>query len=249
MKKILLIATLALLVVSCDNSIEGKIKKEFKKYIELNFDNPNDITEIVSIEPIDSLNYDQLCKAMISSVEWLISTDSLYAIHYKYSQNQLWEKIDIIESKIKGGDYELGRQFNEVCNLHEDMAKYVAYSFYPEKAALIELKDELIDSTKVNINLPNLCVYKIKFRQKIEENIIMKEYYCYRDISTDDKKMNYDFKDHPMKINEISEYNEDLGKISLVTKGAINLKDEYISIRKKGIEAKTKLIYYINVNY
>lgn len=108
MKKILLLAILVISFVSCeDNSPKGKIEKAFREYVKKNFDDPNGIKEVTSIDVVDTINIhdfisdigklimicekkDSLCEAtynmIMDATKGVNSIKSNYRVKEKYNK-------------------------------------------------------------------------------------------------------------------------------------------------------------------
>ena len=54
------------LLTSCTQTKEDKIRNEFKNYVSSNFDDPNSLKEIVSVEQIDTITYEGIRNGVIA---------------------------------------------------------------------------------------------------------------------------------------------------------------------------------------
>ncbi|PTL34637.1 hypothetical protein C7120_09050 [Prevotella sp. oral taxon 376] len=56
MRKIFLILSATIFLISCGSSYERKVKAAFKSYVSTHFDNPKDLKEIVAIDSCDTIS-------------------------------------------------------------------------------------------------------------------------------------------------------------------------------------------------
>lgn len=181
MKKITFILVAIFILYGCDNSIESRIKKEFKTYIKNNFDNPNLVKEIVSVEAADTISN----RANLVSIKKVLS---------------LSEESDSLSEYLlqKNKNFHLKREleYNDRRIVNESI-NFILDHIIDANIAKRTLKD-YVDSFKLMI--PKYG-YKIKYRVKVGDELQMKEYYAYRDSATNEIK----FQDHLYAIKDMPE--------------------------------------------
>lgn len=218
MKKNILFILLVffLIFVSCENSTEGRIKKEFKKYVSLNFDDPNSFKKLLSIEPNDT--------ASLSSVLEVTK----FGLEVGQSTNNWCDSIGDINSEM----------INEIANeIKRNSRSYVQSLRAAElvKEIYADLNEEL-ELVKSNMIIKNkieqaikdsqyeapIYEYSIKFREQYNDKLRLAEHFAYIDSSTTEITI----KPNKLQVNEIS------SQITYLLK----LNDEYSSNIKSRIQ-------------
>lgn len=234
------------MAISCDNSIEGQIEKEFKHYVELNFDNPKDITEIVSVQLTDTTCYSRLKNAMEMTFDILEQTEEIYEIKQDMQMKRFREILATREGDLSE-DYRARLMLQGVM---QGISKHIAYveEYALDKSYYTKKKAELIDSTKVDSDYAIVCNYKIKFRQKENENILMKEYFCYQNIALEPDLRKLIIQDQEMELDEISDYDKTLGEMMDITLKTLKLNEAYKKVCDERYDAIDKFIGHIEMN-
>ena len=102
MKRIFFVLFIVMTFFGCQKSNEDKIEKSFKDYVRVNFDNPDDLKEIVSIEFKDTLSQKEIineAKNLILENKKIQDTNNRLSNELQEIQNN--KKLSLyIESKI-----------------------------------------------------------------------------------------------------------------------------------------------------
>lgn len=231
MKKIIiyLLTVIPFIIVSCDSSIEGKIKKEFQEYAHNNFNNPELIKEIVSIEPFDTVSNNKFIGLCLDCIEKSKKVESISdsIVQYMSDENFIHKIIKAREeSQYDIYTSEFSRNSNELISyLNKDEIYRVA--------CMIKITEFLADTT----SLPkmDMIVYKIKYRMKKDDSLVLNEAFAVID-KTDNNKITIRYDE--IKRNE-------LPKRIVETVDAmdshIKLSKEKLSIYTKTFESYGKL--------
>ncbi len=182
-KKQLLILLLALLTISCDNSIEGNVKRQFKLFASENFDDPNSIKEIISVEPHDTvslykagnvvLSIQKNCDLVFKLSNAVDSVNNAKLTAQTSSMDKLASKMEL--SELYTGLRLIGNIMSLSNSEVDDIVKWRA-----KEHILNEKTKGLLDTIDMIIS-PPLYGYRIKFRQNIKNELKIQEYYGYVD--------------------------------------------------------------------
>lgn len=176
MKKCLFLSVMTLFVLfSCTQTKEDKIRNEFKNYVSSNFDDPNSLKEILSIEPIDTITYESIRNGVIA----LHGIDSLT----NSSDTIEKEQSEIILSKIRAHKYnpyyeeELMSMVLHKAELSRALISWINdYGF-----ALLNAMSDSTDNSLNRLKGLNICQYKLKARIKEKDGLKLREYYALED--------------------------------------------------------------------
>lgn len=160
---------------SCTQTKEDKIRNEFKNYVSSNFDDPNSLKEILSIEPIDTITYESIRNGVIA----LHGIDSLT----NSSDTIEKEQSEIILSKIRAHKYnpyyeeELMSMVLHKAELSRALISWINdYGF-----ALLNAMSDSTDNSLNRLKGLNICQYKLKARIKEKDGLKLREYYALED--------------------------------------------------------------------
>ncbi|MGL5730521.1 MAG: hypothetical protein ACRCX5_05305 [Bacteroidales bacterium] len=220
MKRIISMLTIMLVILASCTTNESRIKREFNKHVENNFDNPKSVKELVSIEFVNRTNTDtltQLIQSFTDVVNAQYLKDSVLIKKYTSS-----EKIDIISrnmryvSALSRHRYISGmKKWGEF--LSGDYANYYSLREYNKQTIA---NDSICQPFDVS-------VYKIKFRQKYGDELVLREYYAIFDNLKE--KDNIVIQEANMRDNQYPEWFITCGK-SCET--MVKLRDRYESVRE-----------------
>lgn len=180
-----LIFVCALLAISSCSSNEGKVKTVFKDYVESNFNDPNDLVEIVSVDSCDTISSKDM-KSLLKEAKH--KYDSIKVEFRKVSENI----TSIPAGTIRDLGYE-NPDFMDVCTTYRtDLEKSIendgTFALLlanaleggePENITLPSKRYEKIMSTKDNI----VYQYTIKARVKDNGSVKLKKYYAICDTT------------------------------------------------------------------
>ena len=174
MKSIEFCVIVLLAFSSCIQSKEDEVSKEFKNYVNSNFDNPKNLEEIVSVEQIDSINFEQFCKVVNNLHKLASLADTCRRIEEDQTSN--------IIAKIKAHKY--------ASFYSDDVRFWLIYN--------VKLTDELIscmtnygdkeknlsdsiDNLLLRLDGLSILQFKIKVRVKERGILKLKNYYALED--------------------------------------------------------------------
>lgn len=222
MNKVFFLIFSILFIYSCSTSDKnGIIKEEFKKYVELNFDDPKSLREIVSID---------------SMYTWSLSNTKSDVITMKLATDSLKILSDSICSLVNGYKYDKSKnkEYNDAIitiGLSEISNKYLwndidSLSFY-ELYGMIE-----------NMPILSKTFYEIKVRVLSNGDLKLKRYYAiyYREDGEEDKykflnEMEYDNMPSPYTKKEIIAFYD---AASMIGKKFKSMSETYINIINAG---------------
>lgn len=203
MKKCLFLSVMTLFVLfSCTQTKEDKIRNEFKNYVSSNFDDPNSLEEILSIEPIDTITYESIRNGVIA----LHGIDSLT----NSSDTIEKEQSEIILSKIRAHKYnpyykeELMSMVLRKAELSRALISWIDdYGF-----ALLNAMSDSTDNSLNRLKGLNICQYKLKARIKEKDGLKLREYYALED------SVGFRFFDNKPTFNDYSEGTAEFYKVA-----------------------------------
>ena len=190
MKKIVLSVIILFALFSCSQTKEDKIRNEFKNYVSSNFDDPNSLKEIVSIEQIDTVTYEHILNGVVA----LHEIDSLTNLSDSIEN----EQNAILLGKIRAHNYH---------PYYKEELKSMAL----RKAELSRNMIAWIDSTDNSLNRLkglNIYQYKIKARIKVKDDLKLREYYALED------SIGFRFFDNKPTFNDYSEGTAEFYKVA-----------------------------------
>lgn len=183
-KKLLIIILISLSFTSCDKTIEDRIKKEFKTYVNKNFGEPSDFKEVASIELIDTIGFQKLKYLSIESLK--IDAD----LEQIKDENLEW--ITNNSSKFK---FKYSKEVRDLRKALEDYLDYLQYGFLRYASSHKALKEQ-IDQNDSSMFIH----YEIKARVKVGEDKRVNTYHAY--INNNGK---IDIKDNTLTTDEMPE--------------------------------------------
>ena len=203
MKKCLFLSVMILFILfSCTQTKEDKIRSEFKIYVSSNFDDPNSLKEILSIEPIDTITYESIRNGVIA----LHGIDSLT----NSSDTIEKEQSEIILSKIRAHKYnpyykeELMSMVLRKVELSRASISWIDdYGF-----ALLNAMSDSTDNSLNRLKGLNICQYKLKARIKEKDGLKLREYYALED------SVGFRFFDNKPTFNDYSEGTAEFYKVA-----------------------------------
>lgn len=223
MKKYLFFSVMTLFVLfSCTQTKEDEIRNEFKNYVSSNFDDPNSLKEILSIEPIDTITYESIRNGVIA----LHGIDSLT----NSSDSIEKEQSEILLSKIRAHKYnpyykeELMSMVLRKAELCRALISWIDdYGF-----ALLNAMSDSTDNSLNRLKGLNIYQYKIKARIKEKDDLKLREYYALED------SVGFRFFDNKPTFNDYSEGTAEFYKV-------VREYEDIMTIRKDIINEKLEL--------
>jgi hypothetical protein len=197
-KNVILLFGIVICMLSCTKSKNDIVKDEFHKYVSQNFDDPNDLKEIVSIELIDTISYEGFCNGTKLLYEASEQIESLVSLE----NNQCDSIINYLQShKPVTDEYKRGivkEWLIQHTKLNSDMINWNDIYFDETRFLKMDI-DSLLEKTK------NLMLYEYEIKVRVNEgaNLKLKQYYALEDsikIRFFDKKPTF------------SEYSEEASK-------------------------------------
>lgn len=228
MRKLLLFCFVAFFS-SCTQTIEDRICNEFKKYVNLNFDDPGDFKEIVSIELKDTFNNASLYEI----VSFSYKLDSLNEVGYTLGTDFIVDLVDEMKPYEK-------RYRNLSSYKREKLLEMVGeYINLEDKTRSTTYKNNkrLIDSAFCQLDTFDVKKYNVRIRvQKNDEQKIL-DYYC---ITEDGVFRFYDKKPTLTEmtpkcesfIKKIYEYNQQTEEYQSIITQRVNKRQEIIDYVK-----------------
>ena len=185
MKKYVSISVIILVLFSCTQTKEDKIRDEFKNYVSSNFDDPNSLKEVLSIEQIDTITYESIRNGVIA----LHGIDSLTNSNDSIEK----EQNEIIMSKIRAHNYNpyYKEELMSLILRKADLSR-LAISWIDDYG--FTLLKAMSDSTDILLNRLkglNIYQYRIKARIKNSDELKVRYFFALEDstgISFFDKK-------------------------------------------------------------
>jgi len=176
MKKYLFFSVMTLFVLfSCSQTKEDKIRNEFKNYVSSNFDDPNSLKEILSIELTDTITYESIRNGVIALHGIDSLTNTIDSIEEK--QNE------IILGKISTHKYnpyykdDIMSMALRKAELKRKMVAWIDDYGYGMLRSMSDSTDNLLNRLKGL----NIFQYKIKARIKEKDDLKLREYYALED--------------------------------------------------------------------
>ncbi len=209
MKKILGILAAFVLLAACTESKEERIIEAFKGYVQNNFDNPDEIEEILSVNPVDTLSKKHIVEIVEISRNAAHLSDSITAIIQDSLFSQTFIGGDVRNQPTKAArkvmrneDYKLAvRMISDIAS--EFLGNYDNFDEDQHYNNLINAKDTFI-----------LC-YELKYRIKSNGTLKMKSIQAHSDSLIN----NVVFRNKDITLKEIG--------ISDISENAVMLLDYY----------------------
>lgn len=203
----------SLFLIGCNNSIEKRIEKEFFKYADENFDDPNSIEEITAISVSDSSNI----KTTFDMINSIVNDTTSFDVSLDKN----------ILKKIEGLSYnEKSRIKNYAEDYGEKALEFVHFKM--ENNNNLEFMADSINSYISKIKISDydfLYTYEIKVRLKENGKRHLVIYYAI--INKNDNTIK--IQDHKLKVEEIPVLHE----ITETINNYIDLKEKYIELYKE----------------
>lgn len=218
MKKYLFFGAITLFVLfSCSQTKEDKIRNEFKNYVSSNFDDPNSLKEIVSIEQIDTVTYESIRNGVIALHALDSLTDSTKSIEEELSESNL--------SKIRAHQYhsyykdDLRDLIMQRAKLSRDMLSW--HDDYG--LTMLHTMSDSVDNLLAGLKGLNICQYKIKTRIKHGEDLKLTDYYALED------SVGYRFFNKKPTFNDYSERTAEFYKVAREYEDIMNIRRNIIN--------------------
>lgn len=218
MKRYLFSSVIALFVLfSCTQTKEDKIRNEFKNYVSSNFDDPNSLKEIVSIEQIDTVTYESIRNGVIALHALDSLAESIKSIEEELSESNL--------SKIRAHQYhsyykdDLRDLIMKRAKLSRDMLSW--HDDYG--LTMLHTMSDSVDNLLARLKGLNIYQYKIKTRIKHGEDLKLTEYYALED------SVGYRFFNKKPTFNDYSERTAIFYKVAREYEEIMNLRRDIIN--------------------
>lgn len=215
----------SLFLIGCNNSIEKRIEKEFFKYVNENFDDPDSVEEITAISVSDSSNirttFDMINSIVNDTTSFTVSLDeSILKKIQELSYNEKLRTRDYAEDY-----FEKALEFVHFKIKNDDNLKFMADSI-----------NSYISKIKIS-DYDFLYTYEIKVRLKENGKRHLAIYYAI--INKNDNTIK--IQDHELKVEEVPVLHE----ITETINNYINLKEEYIKLYKEVKNAENIFIIHL----
>lgn len=211
-KNIIIFFGIVICALSCTKDKNDIVKDEFYKYVSKNFDDPNDLKEIVSIKIIDTISYESFCngiKLLYGNSEQIDSLESLEKIQRESIINYLRNQKRITD-KYKRRI--LGEWIKQSLELNNDMINWIDIYFDETKSLKIDI-DSLLEKSK------KLMLYEYEIKARVNEgtDLKLKQYYALEDsvaIKFYDTKPTFsDYSEEASKFYEAARKYEEIENI------------------------------------
>ena len=177
MKKQFLLILLPIVLLSCNNTNEDKIKEGFNSYVNKNFDNPDKIESIVDITCIDTLSWKNLAKCSRLVINDFYLIDSLNSIVNNIFKNEVYKDLASLSQKKRNTTFADFIEYYDFCDGYNRFCLNKVIPFHENTITDMEKLIKLKDNSNINYLL-----YKIKYRIKRDNNTkYLKTCYCYVD--------------------------------------------------------------------
>lgn len=186
MKRSIIFSLCVSLLVSCSTSVDDEIhtneeivREEFNKYVNLNFDNPDDLQEIVEVVALDTLSYASILEQANIALELTTLVeegDSLYSREWlNYSDSELsyiMRRYDY--SSMTTRNYLRMREL-----LNKDI-EFIADRLH-QNGMMRESRYNLLSKLDSLNYYPAIYVYQINYRINTNNNTVVNSHYAYID--------------------------------------------------------------------
>ena len=178
-KGILFVLIITLLsMIGCETSREDEIRKKFKEYVSLNFDDPKTFKEFVAVEANDTCSLWSMLEVTknglevgVSTKEWCDSLGQIQSKMIKEISTSINPKRVNNSMRIEGG--ELLRDYYECVTNELELLD-----------SSIKLRSQIEEEIEGITYEPPLYGYSIKIRKKHNDALKLEEYFAYIDSST-----------------------------------------------------------------
>lgn len=224
---------LILSICSCGKTIENRISDEFAEYVNLNFDNPENFKEFVSIELKDTFNNNSLYDIVHLSYE----LDSLNEISFTLGDDfldKLYDQLEINKSELWDLSYYKRERILE-------MSKEYIYLSCKKRTKSYKDNKHYIDSIYYSLDTFDVKNYKVRVRVLEDNKLKISDYYC---ILEDNSLRFYDKEPSLLELTPkcssfweiLQEYNKETNEYLLLSKKRLDKQKEIIDyIRNAGI--------------
>lgn len=209
---------LSVLAISCSKPTQKDlIEKAFKEYVNINFDDPKSLKEIVSIEVSDTA-YNAILELVgklheLDSI--IVACDSLY--NPNTSLDKFTQDLKKQQHLINDMSYYDKEKIIETANKCVNSGiKLVTYNKNAYRQKL-----ESTDSTFNRLSPTNIILYKIHAREEYDKNLKLKNYYALAD-STNIRI----YKDEP----PVKDYSTEIGKFMTLFEDCFETQQKYLSL-------------------
>lgn len=198
MKRILLILVISLSIVSCKQSNEVLIKKEFKTYVKENFDDPKDFKEVVSVELIDTVYTSEIFDVVKYLYDYYFEIEDIHAKRSQGLQEITWNYLTPSVKEI-------------LTNAEQEELTYLTKKIGDSNKEMTDMKIEA-EVAKVKIYLDNFkhqppnYTYKIKFRGLNNNQLEVKEMFAHFDSLSHAIIFTFEQDNVPEEVVELSKY-------------------------------------------
>lgn len=241
MKRFISMAMLAFTIISCTKTPQELVRREFKNYIDLNFGNPDNITEIVSVEPTDTITHTSILETMVLSVTLMELRSSSFINQQEQQTAELMNTLKKDYGNTFHYDFKFKTLTDDVISSMTACATFLSNKYKPKSNRILEQKDRLCDSTLINKVYPTILEYEIKYRERVGDDIVMRRYYCHH-TPHDDK---FTFGKNTMSIDQVKEYDPIMSEMIQVMTEATGLINEMEREYETSTKAYEKAIAYM----
>ena len=227
MRKLLLLSLIAILY-SCSQTVEDRISDEFKEFVNLNFDNPDDLKEIVAIEFKDSFNNASLYEIVRLSYK----LDSLNEVSYALGTNfivELTNELKAYETKYRNlSSYKREKLLEMIYEYVplEDKRRYKTYKY----------NKDFIDSIYSSLDTFAVKTYNIRIRIQEDGKLKISDYYC---IIEDDNLKFYN------QVPAITELTQKCKSFMKILDEYDQETEEHISMITQRLDKRQEIIDYV----
>lgn len=180
-------------LISCEQTIEDRIKHEFKIYVKENFGEPRDLKEITSIKLIDTISYKEL-HGILGNAKNVIN--GVMVMQDKFINANNNTLANIYQKASHKGRLDMNKKLHDlmdISNIYE--SEYLAMAVN-------------IDSMEIDKDRIISFHYEIKARIKNGDERKVEIYHAYMN-NYDDIKI----KDHKLRMDEMPKEYQDIYKI------------------------------------
>ena len=211
-----MLALIGCLFASCvgTQTNEEIIRKEFKKYVQLKFDNPDDLKEIVEIIPHDTLSYESVHKITSEAIELSDLVREGYDLNrgaWGDFMNELVKKLERYGTDVMS-EYNRDKMYNLILAYENQYVTSLSELTEMEKHKTIIQKR--LDSLTYH---PAIYVYKINYRIRTNESLMLKSYYSYIDSLNGFISITPEYNEKEAVCDEYNSMYDDVNKFIEIT--------------------------------
>ena len=236
MKKVLIYTVVLFAFVACTTpSNEKLVENSFKEYVQMNFDDPSSLQEILSVTICDTVS-SEITQKMVedflhASIDFEMKQrnhlDSLQNIFLTFMKNAGNKEFRKLKSMYEGNENILALLLEVMVDVDKD-TKYITSADYLKTKTLQQSLEETV--TELNNDSTFILVYEIKTRILTEGDLKIEKYYG---------QMGQD------KTITITE-NNSIENLPVTLKDAYKKLEEYGNYRKQEAEMYDKMIKNIS---